>query len=45
MVGSHHRLLSSDVLTFREELKEEKRQAVFSLMDLENELGEQEQRD
>lgn len=42
MVGSHHRLLSRDVLTFREELKEEKRQAVFALMDLENELEVQE---
>ncbi|MEJ4100845.1 helix-turn-helix domain-containing protein [Corynebacterium mastitidis] len=43
MVGSHHRLFSSDVLAFREELKEEKRRAVFDLMDLENELAEQEQ--
>lgn len=41
MVGSHHRLLSRDVLTFREELKAEKRQAVFALMDLENHLGQQ----
>lgn len=42
MVGSHHRLFSRDVLSFREELKEEKRQAVFGLMDLENDLEEQE---
>ncbi|WPF66026.1 MULTISPECIES: helix-turn-helix domain-containing protein [unclassified Corynebacterium] len=43
MVGSHHRLFSSDVLVFREELKKEKRRAVFALMDLENELAEQKQ--
>lgn len=43
MVGSHHRLLSHDALAFREELKEEKRQAFFNLMDLENELDEQEE--
>lgn len=42
MVGSHHRLLSSEVLAFREELKEQKRRAVFELLDLENELEEQE---
>lgn len=40
-VGSHHRLLSRDVLSFRDELKEEKRQAVFALMDLESELEQQ----
>ncbi|MDN6659486.1 MAG: helix-turn-helix domain-containing protein [Acidipropionibacterium jensenii] len=45
MVGSHHRLFSRDVLAFREELKDEKRQAVFALMDLENELEAQEQQD
>ncbi|WP_313096117.1 helix-turn-helix domain-containing protein [Corynebacterium variabile] len=45
MVGSHHRLFSRDVLAFREELKEEKRQAVFALMDLENELAAQEHQD
>lgn len=39
MVGSHHRLLSKDVLSFREQLKNEKRQAVFGLMDLENDLA------
>lgn len=44
MVGSHHRLFSRDVLAFRRELEEEKLQAVFNLMDLENELEEQEQR-
>ncbi|MGP5146642.1 helix-turn-helix domain-containing protein [Corynebacterium variabile] len=43
MVGSHHRLLSRDVLTFREELKDEKQQAVFALLELENELEAQEQ--
>lgn len=41
MVGSHHRLLSRDVLTFQEQLKEEKRQAVFAFMDLENGLEQQ----
>lgn len=41
MVGSHHRLFSRDVLAFRDELKEEKQQAVFALMDLENELEQQ----
>lgn len=40
MVGSHHRLLSQDVLKFQEELKAERRKAVFDLMDLETELGE-----
>lgn len=40
-VGSHHRLRSSDVLSFREEIKEEKRKEIFELMDLENELEEQ----
>ena len=44
-VGSHHRLLSRDVLVFREELKEEKRQAVFALMDMEDELETQEQQE
>lgn len=42
-VGSHHRLLSRDVLAFREKLKEEKRRVVFALMDLEGELESQEQ--
>jgi len=41
MIGSHHRLLSRDVLTFREELKAEKRQAAFALMDLKNNLEQQ----
>ena len=40
MVGSHHRLLTDDVLKFQAKLKEEKRRAVFGLMDLERELGE-----
>lgn len=41
-VGSHHRLLSADVLTFRDKLQEEKRRAIFELMDLEDELEKQE---
>lgn len=36
-VGTHHRLKSRDVLQFAEEIKREHRQAVFDLMDLEDE--------
>lgn len=43
MVGSHHRLFSKDVLAFQEELKNERRQTVFGLMDVESELADQEQ--
>ena len=38
-VGSHHKLFSKDVLEFREVLKQEKRQAVFDLLDAEEDLG------
>lgn len=36
-VGTHHRLKSRDVLQFAEEMKREHRQAVFDLMDLDDE--------
>lgn len=36
-VGTHHRLLSRDVLELADRLKEEQRQAVFALMDLDAE--------
>ena len=38
-VGSHHRLRSADVLDLREELRKERQQAVFDVMDLEDELA------
>ncbi|AKK09707.1 helix-turn-helix domain-containing protein [Corynebacterium testudinoris] len=43
-VGSHHRLLSADVVTFREKLQEEKQREIFKLMGLEDELEKQESR-
>lgn len=36
MVGTHHRLNSAEVLELRESRKEELRQSVFSVMDLDN---------
>lgn len=39
-VGTHHRLLSRDVLKLADLLKEEQRQAVFDLMDLDVEETE-----
>lgn len=38
-VGSHHRLLSADVLTLRDELRAEREKAVFELLDLEDDLS------
>lgn len=38
-VGSHHRLRSADVLTLKDELRLERQQAVFDVMDLEDELA------
>lgn len=38
-VGSHHRLRSADVLALRNELRQERQQAVFDVMDLEDELA------
>lgn len=38
-VGSHHRLHSRDVLDLADRLKEEQRQAVFDLMDLDEAAG------
>lgn len=35
-VGSHHKLLSRDVIKFREYLVEEKRRAVFDIMDIDD---------
>lgn len=37
-VGSHHRLRSADVLALLDELRLERQQAVFELMDLEEDL-------
>ena len=42
-VGSHHRLFSNEVLKFREELKQQKRDAVFELLDFEQQLEESDQ--
>ena len=38
-VGSHHRLRSADVLTLKDELRLERLQADFDVMDLEDELA------
>lgn len=38
-VGSHHRLRSADVLTLKDELRLERQQAVFDVMDLEDKLA------
>lgn len=38
-VGSHHRLRSADVLALKDELRLERQQAVFDVMDLEDELA------
>lgn len=38
-VGSHHRLRSTDVLDLRDELRRERQQAVFDIMDMEDDLS------
>lgn len=38
-VGSHHRLRSADVLALKDELRLERQQAVFDVIDLEDELA------
>lgn len=38
-VGSHHRLRSTNVLALKNELRLERQQAVFDVMDLEDELA------
>lgn len=38
-VGSHHRLRSTDVLALKDELRLERQQAVFDVMDLDDELA------
>lgn len=37
-VGSHHRLLSRDVLAYRDALKQDRLQAVFDVMDFDDEV-------
>lgn len=38
-VGSHHRLRSADVLALKDELRLERQQAIFDVMDLDDELA------